>query len=52
MADGATNGHRAYRQRHKSGAIEGVDGRDQARIRRNVNGASESGEQWARITQP
>jgi Predicted oxidoreductases (related to aryl-alcohol dehydrogenases) len=51
VADGAANGHCAHRQRDKPGAVEGADRRDQARIRRSVNGASESGEQWARVTQ-
>ena len=32
--------------------LKRADRRDQARIRRSVNGASESGERWARITQP
>ena len=52
VADGAANGHCAHRQRDKPGAVEGADRRDQARIRRSVNGASESGERWGRVTQP
>jgi hypothetical protein len=44
VADRAANGDCAHRQRDKPGAVKEADRRDQARIRRSVNGASESGE--------
>jgi len=48
MADGATNGDCAHRQRDKPGAVEGADWGDQAEIRLRVDGAFESSERLAK----
>jgi hypothetical protein len=52
VTDRAANYHLAHRQRYELGAVEGADRRDQARIRRSVDRAFESGERLAKLIQP
>ena len=47
VVNGAANSDRAHCQRDKPGPTQGTDWRDQARIRRSVAGAFESGERLA-----